>query len=221
MQWPTLIVDDFFNDPHEIVKLSKTFKYAKAVDDTWPGTRSPPTHTVHKKFFLWSTEKILSVLYPMHVHGLKWQAVQYFQRVPYTIYGGEGWIHRDQDWEFTSIVYLSDHPESGTCLYKNTDYRVDPDSEEERRRFNRDLTDFKRQEKYRKKANNKFNKKVELFSNFNRLVLFDGWQWHGSKNSGKNKEERLTLVTFFKKITFFQKLVAEDVKYPIPTMRRI
>jgi len=24
MQWPTLIVDDFFTDPHAVVKLSKT-----------------------------------------------------------------------------------------------------------------------------------------------------------------------------------------------------
>ena len=221
MQWPTVIVDDFFTDPHEIVKLSKTFKYVKAYDNTWPGTRSPATHTVNEKFFLWSTEKILSVLYPMHVHGLKWHAVQYFQRVPYTIYGGEGWIHQDQDWEFTSIVYLSDHKESGTCLYKPNDYAVNAKWDDERRRFFRDLTDFKRQEKFRKKASARFDKKVELFSNFNRLVLFDGWQWHASKQSKKKKEDRLTLVTFFKKITSFQKITTVDVKYPIPTMRRI
>ena len=155
MQWPTLIVDNFFTDPHAVVKLSKTFKYTKASDNKWPGTRSPPVHEIDKDFFLWSTRKIMILLYPM------------------------------------------------------TEYL------EEKKRFYKDLKDRKRMEKYKDKANSKFSKKVELFSNFNRLVLFDSFNWHASRNSGDDKSDRLILITFFRSIA------CENIRYPVPQMRRI
>ena len=60
MLWPTLIVDDFFADPHAVVKLSKTLKYTPAGNGRWPGTRSPPLHEADRDFFLWSTQKIMA-----------------------------------------------------------------------------------------------------------------------------------------------------------------
>ena len=68
-----------------------------------------------------------------------------------------------------------------------------------------------------KKANAHFEKIVDLHSSFNRLVLFDGHQWHGAENYGTKKEDRLTLITFFSTI------VGEGgvpIRYPIPMMRR-
>jgi hypothetical protein len=215
MQWPTLIVDDFFTDPYAIVKLSTTFKYARATDGRWPGTRSPPMHEVDDDFFLWSTRKIMAVLYPMNINGVRWLASQHFQRVPHKIYGDEGWVHADSDYEITTIVYLSHHSQSGTCLYEGTHFNIQPEHKEEKERFNLDLKDRKRMEKYKDKNNSKFRKKFELFSNFNRLVLFDGSNWHASKNSGADMSDRLTLITHFKDIT------CKDIRYPITQMRRI
>jgi len=215
MQWPTLIVDNFFTDPHAIAKLSATLKYTRAIDNTWPGTRSAPIHEVDKDFFLWSTRKIMALLYPMSLPGVTWDAVQYFQRVPYKTYGGEGWVHGDWDFEFTSIVYLSNHADSGTCLYEGKHFNTAPEYTEEKERFYKDLKDLKRMEKYRNKSNSKFTKKVELFSNFNRLVLFDGHNQHASRNVGTDKDDRLTLITFFKNIA------CKNIRYPIPQMRRI
>jgi hypothetical protein len=218
MQWPTLIVDDFFTDPQAVVKLSHTFKYKPDVDYAWPGTRSQPIHKEDKDFFLWSTRKIISLLYPSQIliqNGLQWEALQYFQRIPYKVYGEEGWVHRDHDSEFTSIIYLSHHLNSGTCLYEGKHFNIEPDHREEKEKFYRDLKDLKRMQKYRKKTNSKFNKKAELFSNFNRLVLFDGHNWHASSNRGTDKNDRLTLITFFKNIR------GNDVRYPVASMRRI
>ena len=212
MLWPTLIVDNFFADPHAIVELSKTFEYRPASDHAWPGTRSLPTHEGNKDFFLWSTQKIMALLYPME--DLTWTALQHFQRVPYKTYGKEGWVHNDSDYEFTAIIYLSNHPESGTCLYEGKNFNVDAKYKEEKEKFYKELTDRKRMEKYKKLANSKFTKKAELFSNYNRLILFDGHNWHASRNSGKDKSDRLTLVTFFKNIN------CKDIRFPIPTMRR-
>ena len=217
MQWPTLIVDDFFTDPYAVVKLSKTLKYSRPIKGNYPGTRSPPLHEASRDFFLWSTRKIMTLLYPTQIvvdDGVRWLAEQHFQRVPYEIYGEEGWVHRDEIGEITVIIYLSDHCESGTCLYGGKHFNVAPEYTEEKERFNRDLKDRKRMEKYKDKNNSKFRKKVELFSNFNRLVLFDGSNWHASRNSGEDKSDRLTLVTFFSDIS------GTDIRYPITQMRR-
>jgi len=215
MEWPTLIVDNFFADPQAIVKLSKTFKYNQATDGTWPGTRTPPIHQVDKAFLQWSTRKMMTVLYPMNVNDMRWNAVQYFQRVPYKIHGEEGWVHHDGPNEITSIIYLSNHPNSGTCLYKGKHFNTEAEYKKEKERFYRDLKDINRMEKYRNKNNSKFRKKVELFSNFNRLVLFDGHHWHAFKNSGADKEDRLTLITFFNNIR------CKNLQFPIAAMRRI
>ena len=218
MQWPTLIVDDFFTDPHAVVKLSKTLKYTRSRDSKWPGTRSPPLHEADRDFFLWSTRKIMTLLYPTQIvvdDGVRWQAEQHFQCVPYKTYGEEGWVHGDGNAEFTVIIYLSNHHESGTCLYEGKHFNIRPEYKEEKERFYKDLKDRKRMKKYKDKNNSKFRKKVELFSNFNRLVLFDGSNWHASRNSGKEKDDRLTLITFFSNIT------GTDMRYPITQMRRI
>jgi len=219
MQWPTLIVDNFFTDPHAIVKLSKTFKYVQDSENRWPGTRTSPLHQLDQEFFLWSTRKIMALFYPAQIiekDGVKWNAIQCFQRVPYSTYGKEGWVHSDAtNAEFTSIIYLSDHPQSGTCLYEGKHFNTHAKYLKEKEKFYKDLKDINRMEKYKKKCNSKFRKKVELFSNFNRLVLFDGANWHASRNADKSKSERLTLITFFNNVT------CKNIRYPITQMRRI
>ena len=221
MQWPTLIVDDFFTDPQSVVKLSKTFDYVPSETLQYPGVRTQPIHTVDNDFFLWSTQKMMALLYPAQIvmpieDGMRWTAFQYFQRVPNSTYGKEGWIHNDAAHsEFTTIIYLSDHPQSGTCLYKGKHFNTTAEYLKEKKRFFKGLKDLKRMEKYRDKCNSKFHKKVELFSNFNRLVLFDGAHWHASKNADESKSDRLTLITFFNNIT------CKNIRYPITQMRRI
>ena len=67
MQWPTLIVDNFFTDPHAIVSLSQKFKYKRDEQNRWPGTRTPSMHEANVDFFQWSTRKIIALLYPAQV----------------------------------------------------------------------------------------------------------------------------------------------------------
>ena len=143
MQWPTLIVDNFFTDPHAVVKLSKTFKYRHDGNHAWPGTRSEPMHKEDNKFFLWSTRKIMALFYPAQIieaDGVKWNAIQCFHRVPYGTYGKEGWVHSDAaNTEFTSIIYLSDHPQSGTCLYEGKHFNTHAKYLKEKEKFYKDL----------------------------------------------------------------------------------
>ena len=217
MMWPTLIVDNFFDDPDKIINFSKQLNYKRSEDHHWPGTRSPQLGKVDKPFFDWSTKKIMMLLFPMNIEQIKWNAIQHFQKIPYKTYGKSGWIHRDYTSEFTVVIYLSHHPKSGTSLYKSQHFASQALYTDKKRKFFKDLKASSSQEQWRKKANASFEKVVDLHSNFNRLVLFDGHQWHGAENYGTQKEDRLTLITFF--IT----VVGEGgvpIRYPIPMMRR-
>jgi len=136
--------------------------------------------------------------------------------VPFNIYGKEGWVHSDVTHsEFTAIIYLSDHPQSGTCLYEGKHFNIDAAFLKEKEKFHKDFKDLNRMEKYRDKCNSKFRKKVEFFSNFNRLVLFDGANWHASSNADESESDRLTLITFFTNV------YGKNLHYPITQMRRI
>ena len=211
--WPTLIVDNFFDDPHKIINFSKSFKYEPAEDYQWPGTRTASTSELDKEFFDWSTRKIMTLLFPMNVEQIKWKAIQHFQKVPYQTYGKSDWIHRDSTSEFTVIIYLSNHPQSGTGIYKAKQFVSGALYTDKKGRKN---PYYSSTEKWRKKEKAKFEKVVDLYSNFNRLVLFDGHQWHGAENYGTEKEDRLTLITFFRDIAG----KGVPLHYPVSSMRR-
>ena len=214
MMWPTMIVDDFFTDPERVVELSKTLKY-NSTDGLYPGKRSEKLHLVDKAFFDWSTAKIIALLYPMHSNTIEWKALQMFQRVPPKVYGDAGWVHHDHFSEITSVIYLSHNKNSGTSLYKGKDFTVGSDHNKEKEDFYKSLKNKEQAEAFRKKANDKFEKTVDMQSKFNRLVMFDSHHWHQSTDHVTDDTERLTLLTFFLEIT------GDNIRYPIPTMRRI
>jgi len=217
MMWPTLIVDNFFDDPDKIINFSKPLTYKPAENHRWPGTRSPQLDQVDKEFFNWSTKKIMMLLFPMNIGNIKWKALQHFQKIPYKTYGKKGWIHKDDVGEFTAIIYLSHHPKSGTSLYKPKYFSSHPLYVDKKIEFYKNPENSRTGEHWRKKSSSHFEKVVDLHSNFNRLILFDGHQWHGAENHGTEKEDRLTLITFFMDVA---NEGGDPLRYPVPMMRR-
>ena len=67
MMWPTLIVDNFFDDPKKVINFSKQLTYERDKEHRWPGTRTKPLHEINKEFFRWSTKKIMTLLFPMNI----------------------------------------------------------------------------------------------------------------------------------------------------------
>ena len=217
MMWPTLIVDNFFDDPDKVINFSKQLNYKRDPEHHWPGTRTTSLDKINKEFFDWSTKKIMMLLFPMNIDQIRWRALEYFQRIPHKTYGQSGWIHRDYSSEFTVVIYLSHHPKSGTGLYKPKQFVSEALHTDKKRKFFKDLKKVSSNEQWKKKANDSFNKTVDLYSNFNRLVLFDSHQWHGAESYGNDQEDRLTLISFF------TGLIGENgipIRYPIPMMRR-
>ena len=210
MLWPTVCIDDFFKNPEAVIAFANKQKFSKG-SGRWPGERTEPTYTYSKEFFDDTTQKVVAALYPKECldPNIRWRAQQFFQRIP----GSKtpGFIHTDTGLEFTSVIYLSNHEDAGTAIYKQIKAPI-PDHLEAKKKgylINENSKDFKKALKDNREC---FQKTLEFTSLKNRMVLFDARHHHGVENFGKSKEPRLTLITFFYSIG---KEGGEPLKYHV------
>jgi hypothetical protein len=219
MNWPISCVDNFFDDPYKIVELSKKISFNKSTDGRWPGTRSPEIHKVNMNFFNFVTRKIMRLIYPMSYENATWKASSFFQKVKGTDYPNSGWVHHDGEYEFTTIIYLSHHENCGTSIWKPKYFGVEPKhTDKKHERFlNQNTMSDKIEKIYLNENNEQFKKTLTFDSVFNRFIMFDGSNFHSADNftDTNQQEDRLTLITFFKEVQM------PDIKYPIPTMKRL
>jgi hypothetical protein len=221
MIWPNLCVDNFFENPDKVVEFSNSLTFIKPKISNYPGKRTEHTHLINPEFFEFSTIKILSLLYPNEYLNLKWTALQHFQKVPANL-KNDGWVHTDREFEFTCIVYLSKFLNCGTSVYhpKNSYGYIRNTKEKDEYFTNNDLKNHLKIKKAKEENNSFFEETIKFNSKYNRLILFDGSSYHSSNvfNHDNNEEERLTLITFFKKVDYVN---GDYLKKPITTMRRI
>ncbi len=78
MIWPTLCVDNFFDEPNKVIELSKSLDYESS--NVYPGKRSIDLHIHHEEFFNWVSNKIMSALYPAEWPNIAWYNTAYFQK---------------------------------------------------------------------------------------------------------------------------------------------
>ena len=64
MLFPSLAIDNFFNNPDQVVKLSKTCEYEPHPNGKWPGTRTKSLHIINPEFHIQVGRKILATLFP-------------------------------------------------------------------------------------------------------------------------------------------------------------
>lgn len=215
MKWYTGSIDNFFDDPYKILEFSKKLDFKKDEKNEWPGTRTKTTHDINKDFFIWSTRKIIALLYPMNFSSLEWSATQYFQKIDGKIYKEKGWVHADTDVELTAILYLSKHKNCGTNIFSPKYFNCLPIHHSQMKK-SYENTNVK-SNKYLIENNERYEKTISFNSKFNRLIFFDGSQYHAAEkfNEENLNEERLTLITFFYNIT------GPNIKYPVPQMKRL
>jgi len=220
-------VDNFFNDPDLIKKYALSLKYEKDDLGRWPGERTKPLHLIDDEFSIALLLKIFSIYVDLNVNNLEWQFSElYFHKNNNLDEDKEniknkGWIHRDEEWDFAGVVYLTPdcNLDSGTCLYnlkkefKNEYSNI--------RNFYKHL--FYKGEKideldYKKNFNdfnNMFYEKTNFNNVYNRLICYDSKEFHSIKNVYTEKNERLTLVFFVRGITF------SSYKSPIEKIQQV
>lgn len=203
MLWPTICVDNFFDDPDKVFRFANSLKYTSDSEGRWPGERSDLLHNIDVNFFQYFGKKVLSILYPMQ-QEINFSLSLTFQRISKK-YINEGWVHEDNANlnEFTSIVYLSKHKECGTSLFDSKKIYSYPINKVHKN--NMYLKDsFEEKNIYLKENNNQFEETLSIKSKYNRLIMFDSSQLHAAQKFTENtiEEDRLTLIGFFQNIYF-------------------
>jgi hypothetical protein len=217
MNWPSICVDNFFEEPEKIKNFSKTLTFKEDPLGKWPGKRSDLLHMVNQEFVTFVTKKIMCILYPMNFDNMQWEVDQMFQKIDKDVYKNKGWVHKDSPNEFTAIIYLSNHLKCGTSLFKSKEFSTEVIHLNHKEQFYKTKLNVDKENIYLNENNDRFEKILTIDSKFNRLFLFDSNHFHAAEkfNDENINEDRLTLIAFFKNIK------GNYNKYPISEMRRI
>jgi len=114
MKYHTIIVDNFFDNPYEIIELSKTQTYYSPRNDRpdngWLGVR---TSNLKYDYII---DKVLSYYFSSKV---KYQSAIYFHKHYFVKIDTKYQIHKDYRYQIAGLIYLNDTNDinSGTTLY--------------------------------------------------------------------------------------------------------
>ena len=203
-KFPVTIVDDFFETPEVIRQYALNQDYIKADSGNWPGLRSDHIGNINPELFDVFCKKLLGLFFNFNNSTISWEIEATFQRVP--DYGklkyenmSQGWIHPDDDSFFSGVVYLNKNfpPNTGTSIYSPVCENLEMHLEEKRKYYTGQYISDEDYSKALEKNNSQFVETVKVENVFNRLVLFEGGEYHGvpSFYSGTG-EDRLTLVFY-------------------------
>jgi hypothetical protein len=221
MLFPTYIVDNFFDDPYKVIKFASSLKYEQDPYGVWPGKRTDWLQNIDFDFFQHHTTRMMRLLYPDHIEQLTWSANSCFQYIDYGVEAKEGWIHKDNTSQLSSVIYLSHHKKCGTSLYKPKSFLRSLDKKPLDVQKHYYTKNKKFDNKYFKALNDnnsKFEKTLQIDSCFNRFLAYDAHQWHSADGFYNKdiKEGRLSLVTFINEI----RKQDTQIKFPVPEMKR-
>lgn len=212
--FPTTIVDDFFENPKEIVKFANKQKFLQNNSGFFPGNRTQGIHLLDERLFTSVMAKLINIYFDFSVHTVYWENVEmYFQKIrPYSEdkqnLVNKGIIHQDGSFPLVGLIYLNEDPdlESGTSIFRPT--KIYKNALETTKQFAKrkqniykksklSSSDLKDLEKLTKDVNYGFEETLKVNNVFNRLVAYNGLDFHGANNfMAKKDEERLTLVFF-------------------------
>jgi hypothetical protein len=200
--FPTIVVDEFYEDPDLWREFALDQTFFKGDRGNWPGLRTDLLHLINRDLFEVTLKKLLFVLKQYGITKVS-SLETGFQLIDETY--GRGWVHDDDpSFQVAGIIYLNeDAPlNSGTSLYEDCD---DFDGETYAKLFAEDVVNASPEErkqfiKYRNEQVSHFTQTIEVGNVYNRCVIFDSRHWHSADNFFGNSTEdtRLTQVFFIK-----------------------
>ncbi len=211
MVLPITCIDNFYQNPDEIVKFANSLEFKKT-SGIYPGLRTELLSTLDPEFFNNFCTKLFSLFYDYNCEEVNWQVQTVFQKIypffdPNDSLLNSGWIHLDSPNHVAAgVIYLNKESDvkAGTSIYKvkypetlsdcphnygdNTP-RIDFYANKEV-----DIEEYKNK---KIKHEELFEKTLEFGNVYNRLVLYDINYWHKESNFiVNNSEPRLTQVFF-------------------------
>ena len=117
MLFPSLCIDNFFQNPDKVVDYAKTFKYTPSKTGKWPGKRTESLHLIAPQIHRHVGRKVLATLFPNNYTKITYNLGDlYFQKIS-SEFCNTGWVHVDDPAELTIIIYLSKHKKCGTSIF--------------------------------------------------------------------------------------------------------
>lgn len=214
--FPITVVDNFLEDPDSLADYAEGLDFTYRSKD-YPGLRSDYIHNISPDLYNYISNKILSIFYqkdPVYQIVMQFQKINPFSEDKWNA-KNRGWIHQDKAALFGGILYLTKNPDpdAGTSIYsKKSEYSLFSKQDNllkakeklyghEKKEIDEDSF-----EKIYNVYHDRFEETLRVKNIFNRLLLFDGQQYHGVRTYGDR--ERLT-------IAFFAETVAEAGPYPL------
>jgi hypothetical protein len=206
--FPTVCVEDFFDDPDSIRKYALSLEYPENPGH-YPGRRSLDLRELNPEFYNNFCKKIFEIYFDGQPDD--WSVECKFQLIETpnedkTSIKNTGWIHRDSNCIFGGLIYLTPDADldSGTAIYK----KVKPEEADifkKRTEENYSITVKKmffvhnQDEGYDATLSDWNSGYVETarFANiYNRLICFESTQHHAATSLYVTGQPRLTLVFF-------------------------
>jgi len=202
-KFPITIVDNFYETPNLVRNFALSCDWTKT-DGAWPGQRTQQLSVIDSDFFNLFSSKLISLFYDFDKSAVEWSIDTSFQKVSCFSSKKEdikndGWIHAD-NCIFSGVIYLNPNPKPG---WGTSIYSLKPGEEKELQqelKFDHYLgkeIDEKEYELQKRSNNDKFVETVRINNVYNRLILFEGGEYHGVPTFYSDEsEERLTQVFF-------------------------
>ena len=225
MYFPSVHVENFFEDPYQIIDFAKRLPFEKQDNQNFPGLRSPSLSQVNLPFFQDVCKRQLSIFYSKEemqeirfVCEARFQLIKQQESVPF--------VHQDDPGVLTTITYLTPNEEqSGTSVVAPTTEnslispKPFPKTEEEHMEkvksesFNNpEEGNFKKATEVANKYNDTFKEVTRFNSIFNSVSMFNSSSHHQA-HFNPNGGERLTLICVYYSIL--------APRFPIPESGRV
>ena len=215
VKFHSVCVDNFFSNPDLIRDFALKQEFFPTEEGNYPGARTHSLHNIDKTLNDLIFAKIFSTYFPVKGYQIKYENTQItFQKIkPFAKKAGSirdrGWIHVDNDWSLAGLVYLTPNfnTNGGTSLYNLKEEYKNSHSDWERtpmkhKLYTNSKVSYDEYAKALESNNSKFLEKTEFKNIYNRMIMYDGHEYHGANNFySENKDERLTLVWFIDGIT--------------------
>ena len=212
--FPTLVVDDFFDDPNYVLDLAKNAEYKTLGHTNHPGVASKlKIHEIDQKLFDTILQKILGYYWDLN-HPVNYVVDMEVQRIESKDDGilNKGIIHVDSEGALCAgLIYLiKDAPkDTGTSFYKLKDDSyiirqkelLDPIA---KYHAGEDVDNIEQicQDHY-----DKFEETMRVQNQYNRLVFYSSDEWHTA--TSYNSQTRYTLRFFI------SELISNHQNYPL------
>jgi len=230
----TQAVDDFFENPNEVVEFANTLDFKIGPHGFWPGKRTLGLHMINHNFFNSVLQKIFTLFFDYKHTNINWDNVEmYFQKTyPYDPKNkksllNSGLIHQDGNFPLVGLVYLTKNADldSGTSIFlpkkleKNYEKKTSILSSRKEKLYKKplekmtkkDLADY---EVLVNDVNSNFNETTRFNNVYNRLITYNGNEYHKCNSFFTGEKERLTLV-------FFVGQIQSSSFYPIQKLNSI